>query len=268
MSSDFSRGYEAKDPEDARQQASRLGSNKALLLQMSTTMADDEKSVYLVAGDIGGTNSRLGLYSTTVKDEDGMPAQLFYKEYKNQEHLTNQGGNGDDPETAFERRILAPFLKECWEDHADLLKDAELVVCLAVAGPVKDNKVTTSRHKELEISGDGILQRSNNRKRKSAGDDEAAVDPYLAAIVECQVINDFVAQGYGCLTLDHDKDVTELIEDSKEMKEKNKGGTMVCLGAGTGLGTCFLTCSNGVYTCHPSEFGQVEWAPTSGTMFR
>jgi glucokinase len=237
------------------------------------TASPDSKTVYLVAGDIGGTNSRLGLYSSQTKDDHGLPSQLVYKEYKNEEHLTAapDGDSNVDKETAFERRILAPFLKHCWETKSDeatseklqSIHESELVVCLAVCGPVRDNQVMLNKQKELQINGDDILQRNSRKRKQAAGnDDTSTFNPYLAAIVDCQIINDFVAQGYGCLSLDHDKDVTELTPASKDLKRKNPSGTMVCLGAGTGLGCCFLTCSNGTYTCHPSEFGQTEWAVT------
>lgn len=39
-------------------------------------------------------------------------------------------------------------------------------------------------------------------------------------------------------------------------------GPKVCVGAGTGLGECYLTAdSSGTYTCYPSEGGHVEYAP-------
>ena len=55
-----------------------------------------------------------------------------------------------------------------------------------------------------------------------------------------------------------------------ELRELNPGslskmdptGPKVCVGAGTGLGECFLTPdADGTYTCFPSEGGHVEWAP-------
>lgn len=45
--------------------------------------------------------------------------------------------------------------------------------------------------------------------------------------------------------------------------EKLLSGPKVCVGAGTGLGECYLTQTNdaGDYTCFPSEGGHVEYAP-------
>eukprot|EP00967_Tisochrysis_lutea_P034931 scaffold41771_cov32-Tisochrysis_lutea.AAC.2 len=42
------------------------------------------------------------------------------------------------------------------------------------------------------------------------------------------------------------------------------GAPIACVGAGTGLGECFLTAdSRGTYTCYPSEGGHAEFAPRS-----
>lgn len=44
--------------------------------------------------------------------------------------------------------------------------------------------------------------------------------------------------------------------------EATEGAPIACLGAGTGLGECFLTLGpSGDYECYPSEGGHAEWAP-------
>jgi glucokinase len=95
-------------------------------------------------------------------------------------------------------------------------------------------------------------------------------DEALRRITVCQVINDFVAQGYGCLTLT-DSDVRHLhgpntgllSSSSSSLSSANTRGPKVCVGAGTGLGECYLTpdSSTGQYSCYPSEGGHVEYAP-------
>jgi glucokinase len=77
-------------------------------------------------------------------------------------------------------------------------------------------------------------------------------------IPKIKLINDFEAQGYGLLTL----------RDSEKKKLNDAvpraGAPIACVGAGTGLGECFLTAdSRGVYTCFPSEGGHAEFAPRS-----
>lgn len=82
---------------------------------------------------------------------------------------------------------------------------------------------------------------------------------YLSMIKVCKVINDFVAQGYGCLTLEPGE-VRELMPDSH--KKIDCTGPKVCVGAGTGLGQCYLTVGpDGNYECYPSEGGHVEFSP-------
>jgi len=69
------------------------------------------------------------------------------------------------------------------------------------------------------------------------------------------LINDFVANGYGLLTLKTDA----LIEVQKG--ECVSGAPMACLGAGTGLGEVYLTsATDGRYSVWASEGGHVEFA--------
>ena len=196
------------------------------------------KTVYLLTADVGGTNSRMGLYSATGNEP------LMVKYYRNQDHLPAKE-NG-----IFEKKIIGPFLEHCWATNASLapVEEVEIVACLAVAGPVKNNVVKISNLHYIEIDGDAIS------KQKFVKGNQ-----YLNSIVVCRIINDFVAQGYGCLTL-QPGEVKELTPGSSKLIDPM--GPKVCVGAGTGLGECFLTPDvDGNYTCFPSEGGHVEWAP-------
>ena len=65
-----------------------------------------------------------------------------------------------------------------------------------------------------------------------------------------------MAQGYGILTLG--KGDVKQLNDAQPLS----GAPIACLGAGTGLGECFLTPGpGGQYCCWPSEGGHAEWAP-------
>jgi hypothetical protein len=44
-----------------------------------------------------------------------------------------------------------------------------------------------------------------------------------------------------------------------------KGAPLACIGAGTGLGECFLTMDNGHYVAYPSEGGHAEFPPRTET---
>jgi len=195
---------------------------------------------YLLTGDIGGTNSRMGLYLV------GNNTPLVVKTYRNLECLTKK------EDGIFERNIIAPFLKHCWETVPNMppIELSEIISSLAIAGPVKNNKVTMSNLHGIEICGDTIVEH----------DYQDGIE-YMQAIKVCKIINDFVAQGYGCLTLS-ENEVLELTPGALSMLDPT--GPKACVGAGTGLGECFLTPDeHGRYSCFPSEGGHVEWAPRS-----
>jgi glucokinase len=193
-------------------------------------------STYLMIADIGGTNSRLGLY------KPGSIIATFQKEYLNSRFIT-------DPTKTFEKQMFIPFLKESGIDFSD----KTIIACYAVAGPVAENCCyMTNLIKNETILLDGkIIEASND------GD--------LARIKRCKIINDFVGQGYGLLDLDLDTEVVELIPGSKD--RMCSIGPKACLGAGTGLGECYLTTSSlhpeEGYECYASEGGHADYSPRS-----
>mmetsp|Transcript_15600 Transcript_15600/g.24263 ORF Transcript_15600/g.24263 Transcript_15600/m.24263 type:complete len:369 (+) Transcript_15600:123-1229(+) len=195
---------------------------------------------YLLTGDIGGTNSRMGLYDIS-SDEP-----ICVKYYRNQDYL-QQG-------SVYELAIIAPFLKMAWEtvDNIASIEDSVIVGCLACAGAVRNNSVVMTNIGDQLIDGNAIADNTT--------------DTHLKSVKVCKIINDFVAQGYGCLTLKKEE-VEELTPNSWKMMEdykKSDPGPKVCIGAGTGLGQCFLAPdSAGQYTCYPSEGGHVEFNPRS-----
>lgn len=190
-------------------------------------------STYLMIGDIGGTNCRLGLYKPGSDKAD------FERIYSNSACIT-------DDTKSFAKDIFLPFLQESGLD----LSSKTIVACFAIAGPVKDNRVVLSNLNNTVIDGAEI---------------EACKDGLLANIKRCKIINDFVGQGYGLLDLDLDTEVVELIPGSKERMSKT--GPKACLGAGTGLGECYLTTSSlhpeEGYECYASEGGHVDYTPRS-----
>lgn len=109
--------------------------------------------------------------------------------------------------------------------------------CFAVAGPVSNNCVRFTNLESWSIDGDE-LQASLGIKR-------------------VRLVNDFLAVGYGLLTLDEAKECYVL-----QHAQKQVNAPIACIGAGTGLGECFLTPDiDGTYTCFPSEGGHAEFAP-------
>ena len=71
-----------------------------------------------------------------------------------------------------------------------------------------------------------------------------------------KLINDFEAVGYGIEAL-NPQDFVML-----QAGQQDAQGTRVVLGAGTGLGVCFLTLCGGQYQVIPSEGGHMDFAPT------
>lgn len=194
---------------------------------------------YLLTGDIGGTNSRMALYDA---DSKNLLSEIYYSNEKNL------------PEKAdgvFESNIIAPFLAASSGKMSGLpsIEESDIVTCLACAGPVRDNTVAMSNLGGIVIDGNAIVE------------GKYCSDKLVARIVVCKVINDFVAQGYGCLTL-KPSEVKELTPNSFKLIDPD--GPKVCVGAGTGLGECYLTAgADGVYSCFPSEGGHTEFNPRS-----
>jgi glucokinase len=247
----------------------------------------------LLAGDIGGTNTRLALYDrkqsiVTPEHRGGRYSRpLFAKEYLNEECLEYKaGGNSSENESEnenvrnFVRAIIGPFLEEAWESknvisRTDVKSDSwdavVIVCCLGVAGPVDpsvDNgTVTTSQREYLKgLNGRGIAEHC--QKMATANRDQGRAKALLLSCVKaCVVINDFVAQGYGCLSLSIDSGELKRLESSKTDNKAAivSNGPKVCVGAGTGFGSCYMVPTTAVaeseYLCFPSEYGQSDWAP-------
>jgi len=222
------------------------------------------KNLFILAGDIGGTNSRLALHNLPAgEDDESYKTPLFTKTYGNESYVINHGAE------AF-HVILNTFFGEFISSDATELTNAQfeqgrkndvaIVACFACAGPISHNACTFTN---IEFKKEGY-----------SGADKFVIDGNIItdsacglmnAIVHCKVVNDFVGQGYGSLDLDVSKEAVSLVPDSDKLVDTL--GPKVCVGAGTGLGQCFLTRSNRDpslgYECFPSEGGHVEYAPRS-----
>ena len=123
----------------------------------------------ILVGDIGGTNTRLKLYKVKATDstEGGkVPGELIkHVEYENEKFK-----KFDD--------VVKTFLA------AEPKTTTAPAAGLAVAGPVEENCVNFT-NRDWKISGAGL--------QKTFG------------IQRMRLINDFVANGYGLLTLDHNR---------------------------------------------------------------
>jgi len=186
-------------------------------------LSDGSKLV--LSADCGGTTTRLMLYevdwSDPVPKQQKAPGKLIREEKY--------------PNIAFKslQDIIRTFL---FTDCALPEGSYPTVAVLAVAGVVLNN---ACRFTNLDWVVNGS---------------ELEVDLKIGRV---ELINDFVAQGYGMLTLGS----TEVMKLNDAEPVQN--GTIACIGAGTGLGQCFLVADTqtGDYTCHPSEGQHGEFGP-------
>jgi len=182
--------------------------------------------------------------------DSSSPTPLVVQYYRNSKYMPEDTLDKTD---TFQNNIIAVFLKHCWEDEQTQklvpLSQCKIVACLAIAGIVINNTVRLTNLGNLLVDGNAIAASSCGK--------------YLERIVQCKIINDFVAQGYGCLTL-LDSEVIQLSGPAQTLlKDLPMDVPKVCVGAGSGLGECYLTPNDGdgTYTCYPSEGGHVEFAP-------
>lgn len=186
---------------------------------------------YMLIGDIGGTNSRLNLWEIGRNDTyiQGGPLpgkKIYHQEYLNSEY------------TSF-KNVVQDFFASCPEEAQDVIP---VSACFAVAGPVDGNAVAFTNRAGWVIDGNDLQEELQ--------------------IQHIRLINDFVANGYGLLTLNPEETYT--IQDAPV----RVGAPIACIGAGTGLGETFLTCKDGQYDAWPSEGGHAEFAPRDELQIR
>ena len=178
----------------------------------------------VLVGDVGGTNCRLQLYTipagACLFSGDRAPGKLVHEA----QYLNGDYGSFDE--------IVKAFMggREGGPPAA---------ACLAVAGPVENNAVNFT-NRNWVIDGAKL---------------EATF-----GIGKVRLVNDFVANGYGLLTLDESKECVTLQKAPKVV-----GAPIACVGAGTGLGECFSTATDvgAPYETYASEGGHGDWAPRS-----
>ncbi|MEM9219506.1 MAG: glucokinase [Cyanobacteria bacterium P01_F01_bin.150] len=139
---------------------------------------------------------------------------------------------------------LVPMVREFFA-AADSIIDGDISpekACFAIAGPV-DNDVSSLTNLSW------LLERDRLEHELKIG--------------RVSLINDFAAIGYGVLGLDKDDIYT--LQDVKPQKD----APIAVLGAGTGLGECFLTPGEeGQYKVYASEGGHTDFAPRSEIEFQ
>ncbi|MEE8440728.1 MAG: glucokinase, partial [Spirochaetia bacterium] len=139
-------------------------------------------------------------------------------------------------------------MPEALDDYlvsADVAESGFEMCCLSGAGPVRGNQCAMT-NVSWPIDGD-------------------AVGAQLG--IRTFVINDFSAICYALPLIDtHDEIQTLSIPHLDGSRPKPHGPVRVVVGAGTGLGTGYLTEDRGHYTAHPSEGGHTDFAPLDSDM--
>ncbi|EOD07407.1 hypothetical protein EMIHUDRAFT_454319 [Emiliania huxleyi CCMP1516] len=175
-----------------------------------------------MSGDCGGTNTRLTLFKVPASHKLEMGKPPPGEVIFSKKYLNSSHLNFTD--------VCKVFLKEAGDT-------VPATCCLACAGAISDNKVTFTNVKDGWTIDGALLEKE-------------------LGIGRVKLINDFEAQGYGLLTLSQDEKV------NLNGGVPKPGAPIACLGAGTGLGECYLTAdASGRYTCFPSEGGHAEYAP-------
>lgn len=184
----------------------------------------------LLIGDIGGTNARLVMYEAP----DDLSAYENPRNCLSTHKVIVQKYYKNNEFESFSQ-VLALFLML----PVNLNKKVNSC-CLAVAGPVSNNAINFTNRDGWIIDGHAIA--------------------LIFGIDRVELVNDFSANGYGLLSLTEDELVT-----LQEGKKTTLGTQPIALiGAGTGLGECYMTPNgNGDLTAYPTEGGHVEFAPRS-----
>ncbi len=177
----------------------------------------------LLAGDIGGTNTRLRL----VEFENGSASLQPFSEHSY--------ASGKFKDLA---GIVDKFLKKAREEkEQDYTQPTK--ACFAIAGPVVNNTCE-------KISNLGHWPRL-----------DAAELQHKLEIEKVSLINDFAAVGYGIQSLDKDNPQDlEILQNA----ESQPDDPLAIIGAGTGLGKGYVTREGGTYNVGASEGGHADFA--------
>lgn len=193
-------------------------------------------SLLLLAGDIGGTHTRLCLKQKLEREEDSW-ITVHEREFDN----SNYEG-------------LTPILKDFFEEATKKSKSDSLpqMACFAVAGPVEHKNTCNLTNLGWKLNCNDLEQQLK--------------------IGEVILINDFEAVGYGILQL-RDTGALEAFEILQSVEEKPKPSVeekpkpseddlIGVIGAGTGLGEAFILKNEleDTWIVYPTEGGHVDFA--------
>lgn len=200
-----------------------------LVISVTTGAPHTSRSLHtmrMLVGDIGGTNARLLMYEAS--EEKVLLGDQSISSHKVVSQMFYK--NNDFKSFA---EVLWAFMS--LPENNNIKVDS---CCFAVAGPVSNNQINFTNREGWIVDGSAIEEDLN--------------------IDKVQLLNDFVANGYGLLALSENELVT--LQEGKRYEQGT--APMALVGAGTGLGECFLTPDgSGDLRVFPTEGGHVEFAP-------
>ena len=181
----------------------------------------------ILAADIGGTKSNLGLFEAGGRGPGGAipPLTLGFE----RSYPTHDFPRGLDT-------MLRRFLDEAKASAADVA-----AACAGIAGPVEDGVCVA----------DWLPWRQVDEKQVAAG----------VGVRSTRLINDMVATAWGVTALRPDQLVT------LQAGEQKAGRNVAVIAAGTGLGETALVFDDGGYHAVACEGGHTDWAPRNKAEF-
>ncbi len=196
----------------------------------------------ILAGDIGGTKTYLGLFDwhetrvKPIREEKFWNADFNSFEEILEEFLQARAAKDEDAASDDTVEETGETLPDTETNHTDISPSMSLqAACFGVAGPVVDNRC---RATNLPWTIDG----------------HALTETLNTACVH--VINDVEAAAHGVLVLEPEE--IEMIQG-----EHRETGTKVLIAPGTGLGEAMLYWDGARHHAMPSEGGHASFAPTS-----
>ncbi len=181
---------------------------------------------WILAGDIGGTKTALGLFSPDDLEKSiaskNLPVAFVSERYPSHEF------SGLTP-------IVDTFLKK----NRSVVGDQPIRATFGVAGPVLHNRCQTTNLPWI-IEGSAL---------------EKDFDWKQGAV---NLVNDLVAMGWGINVVRESGGIHWLREDTENVK-----GNAVLVAPGTGLGEALLEKDHGMLRPWPSEGGHSDWAPVN-----
>mmetsp|Transcript_9607 Transcript_9607/g.29080 ORF Transcript_9607/g.29080 Transcript_9607/m.29080 type:complete len:448 (+) Transcript_9607:159-1502(+) len=201
---------------------------------------DGGEQLLLLAGDIGGTNSRFAAFRMQMSQELLSKGPMEHPPFE-----VVFASNFKNESFGLFKDVMQKFFEQA-EEFSGLQRGTVKMAscCLAVAGPVDAGRANFTNR--------GWVIDSNEIKEWFGFD-------------HVTVVNDFVAGGFGILTL-LESEVT-VLQEGRQIDF----APIAVLGAGTGLGECFLapspTYGSAFHEAYPTEGGHVEFAPKTELQF-